>query len=276
MESMRKNTDGYIHSFSQAEQDRLIRQSRSLEPYVHAHIDFARCRHVLEVGCGVGAQMEVLLSRWPHLKITGIDSAEAQIARARAYLKNYVETGRAALDIAEGGKLPFANNSFDGAFICWVLEHTPKPVALLKEVKRVIKPGGPLYCTEVFNSGLYIYPPAPAIDTYWEAFNRYQRELGGDPDVGIKLANLALEAGFTEAVLYHLAPQLDDRMKHATERAAFMDYWTELFLSAAPALLANKKIATDLVDEMRREMDSIKTNPGSVFIYWGIQLRAAR
>jgi SAM-dependent methyltransferase len=276
MVSMPKNTGGYIHSFSQAEQDRLIRQGRSLEPYVHAHIDFGGCRHILEVGCGVGAQMEVLLRRWPNLKITGIDRSPAQIERARGYLKNHIETGRAGVDVAEGGDLPFADNSFDGAFICWVLEHTQKPAALLKEIKRVIKPGGPLYCTEVFNSRLYIHPPSAAIDAYWEAFNRYQRELGGDPDVGIKLANLALEAGFAEAVLYHLSPLLDGRMKDPGERAAFMDYWTELFLSAEPALLAENKTTTNIVDEMKRDMQRIKTNMKSIFVYMGMQLKAIK
>ena len=276
MVSMPKNTGGYIHSFSQTEQDRLVRQSRSLEHYVHAPIDFAMCRHVLEVGCGVGAQMEILLRRWPNLRVTGVDRATAQIGRACAYLKNHIGTGRAVLEIAEGGNLPFADNSFDGAFICWVLEHTQKPVALLKEVKRVIKPGGRLYCTEVFNSGLYIHPPSPAIDAYWEAFNRYQRELGGDPDVGIKLANLALEAGFAEAALYHLSPLLDGRMKDTGERAAFMDYWTELFLSAAPALLAEKKITADIVHEMKRDMQRIKTDLKSIFVYMGMQLKAIK
>ncbi len=267
---------GYIHSFTEAEQDRLIRQSRSLEPYVHAQIDFADCRHILEIGCGVGAQMAILLRRWPRLKITGVDRTEPQIARARRHLKDNIGAGRATLHAADGASLPFADHSFDGAFICWVLEHAQNPVALLKESRRVIKPGASLYCTEVFNSGLYVYPPRPAIAAYWQAFNRYQRELRGDPDIGVRLANLALAAGFAEIELHHLSPQLDDRMKDAHARAAFMDYWTELFLSAAPGLLAERRIENALVDEMTREMKSIQKHPGSVFIYRAEQLKATK
>jgi hypothetical protein len=65
-------------------------------------------------------------------------------------------------------------------------------------------------------------------------------------------------------------------MKDTGERAAFMDYWTELFLSAAPALLAEKKTTADIVHEMKRDMQRIKIDLKSVFVYMGMQLKAIK
>lgn len=267
---------GYIHSFSAVEQDRLIRQSRVLEPYIFPHIDFAERRRVLEIGCGVGAQIAILLRRWPGLHVTGVDRANMQLARARALLREPLAAGRTQLALAEGDALPFADAYFDGVFICWMLEHTTDPGAVLREVWRTLTPAGVFYCTEVFNSGLYLYPPCPHVLRYWEAFNRYQRELQGDPDVGMKLANLAAAAGFSRLELRMLSPMLDARMSSPGERSSFMDYWTDLFLSAAPALIAKNDVSEETVEQVKREMQALKTRPDGVFAYSAVQLRAVK
>ena len=47
---------GYLPGFTHEEQDRLYRQARVVEDRVHDRLPFRRCRRLLEVGCGVGAQ----------------------------------------------------------------------------------------------------------------------------------------------------------------------------------------------------------------------------
>ncbi|MBD2500798.1 class I SAM-dependent methyltransferase [Anabaena azotica] len=274
--SEKRNTGGYIHSFSETEQNRLMTQSRFLEPYIYDHIDFSTCSHILEVGCGVGAQMEVLLSRYPNLKITGIDISERQIKRACEFLKPHIDSDRVSLHIGEGRELPFANDTFNGAVIFFVLEHTPDPVAILKEIKRVMQLGSHLYCTEVFNTSLYIYPFCPSVESYWRIFNHYQTELKGEPNVGIKLCNLALKAGFCEPKLRYVPVHLDARIQDTKERELFVDYWTGLFMSAAPALLSEKRITTHLLEAVKQELNSIKHNPDSVFAYTAMQLEVLK
>jgi len=79
-------TPGYLHGYSPEEQARLVKQARFLEPTVFENVNFSKQQKLLEVGCGVGAQTEILLRRFPHLKIHGIDSSKPQITRARARL----------------------------------------------------------------------------------------------------------------------------------------------------------------------------------------------
>jgi trans-aconitate methyltransferase len=76
----------YLHGFDSSEQDRLYRQAEFMEQAVYRDIDFSDRTHILEVGCGVGAQTAILLRRFPRLKITGIDASDDQLARAREYL----------------------------------------------------------------------------------------------------------------------------------------------------------------------------------------------
>lgn len=265
---------GYIHSFSKAEQERLVRQGVFLEPYVFPSIDYSGCRNVLEIGCGVGAQIAVLLRRWPELSVTGVDRADVQLGQAREFLSPAIAAGRARLMRGEGTCLPLPDRSFDGAFVCWVLEHAGDPAGILKEIKRVLKPGGVLYATEVFNAGMYTSPACPATEEYWHAFNRYQRDLGGDPDVGAQLANLALRAGFTGINLRYLTPQLDRRMGDVHQRREFMSMWTRLLMSAAPALQAEGRIPAGLSEKMAGELQALADNPSAVFVYMAAQLRA--
>jgi SAM-dependent methyltransferase len=89
---------------------------------------------LLDVGCG-GAWLGEHFERY-----TGVDvSAEAvEAARAR---------GRDALQVEPGGPLPFEDESFDGVVMKDVLEHVSDPVALVEEVRRVLRRGGRVFAS---------------------------------------------------------------------------------------------------------------------------------
>ncbi|HRH81304.1 MAG TPA: methyltransferase domain-containing protein [Thiobacillaceae bacterium] len=265
--------EAYIHSYTPAEQARLLAQAEYLAPFHHPGLDFTDCRSVLEIGCGVGAQMALLLERWPEARITGVDISPVQLATARRVLAEPLAAGRAELRQVAPGPLPFAAAGFDAVYLIWVLEHVPDPVALLAEARRVLRPGGRLYCTEVFNAGLYTRPASPAMQAYWREFNRLQRELGGDPDVGARLANLALAAGFRVEALDDASVLLDGRLGEADKRAAFTKMWRPLLLSAADGLLARGRVNRNLIDALQAEFDRLERDPEAVFLYQARQLR---
>ena len=263
---------GYMHGFSTKEQDRLYSQATFLEPWVYENIDLRRVTNLLEVGCGVGAQTAVLLRRYPHLQITGVDASKPQIGQARRFLAREIKQKRVVLKNADASKMSFADGTFDGAFICWLLEHVPDPVAILRETLRTLKSGSVVYATEVHNASLFMEPYSPATVKYWMEFNDHQWTMRGDPFVGAKLGNLFLKAGFQNIETRLIQFHFDSRMPK--QRAEFIRYWTELLLSGAPTLLRSKRVTKELVAQMNKELALVAQSPESVFFYTAVQARA--
>jgi len=100
--------------------------------------DGYRGRSVLEVGCGAGVD----LARFAKggAEVTGVDLAASAIDLARA---NFAQQGLAGrLEVADGERLPFADNSFDLVYAHGVVQYTADPQRLVEECRRVLKPGG--------------------------------------------------------------------------------------------------------------------------------------
>ncbi|MBI2380074.1 MAG: class I SAM-dependent methyltransferase [Gammaproteobacteria bacterium] len=263
----------YIHGFSSTEQERLRKQARFSEQIVYRDIDFSHAGNILEVGCGVGAQTEVLLRRFPDLHITGIDFSEKQLAAASANLASLPYTdGRYQLQHMDATNMGFKPRSFDGAFLCWVLEHVPNPLRVLSEVRRVLQPGARVFITEVLNSSFFLDPYSPNLNKYWVAFNDHQLEVGGDPFVGAKLGNMLLALGYrdvrTEVKTWHLDNRNPDK------RQEIIAYWTELLLSAADQLIQKQAVTAELVEKMTDELKRVQSDPNAVFFYSFVQATA--
>src|SRR5262249_18993103 len=223
-------TAGYLHGYSREERARLGSQARVLARWVHRDLPFADRRRLLEVGCGTGAQLELLLEAFPHLHVTGVDRAADQLAAAPPALAR-----RARLVHADADRLPFTDGAFDAAFLCWILEHVADPAAVLGELHRVLEPGAPVLVTAVVNTSLFLGRPRPRTMRYWQAFNDHQLSLRGDPQVGAKLGHYLHHAGFHAIETRPADVIFDDRDGRA--RADFCRYCKALFLSAAAELL---------------------------------------
>lgn len=260
----------YLHGYRDEEQERLLGQADYLEDLVFEGVDFSKTKKVLEVGCGVGAQTRVLLRRFPDLTVVGIDAEAKQIERARTLGLGE----RAEFHVAKAEKLPLPDAACDGAFLCWVLEHIPDPAAALTELRRVLKPGALVFANEVFNPLFQIYPTAPATMRYWQAFNAFQSEMGGDPDIGIRLGILFEHAGFRVELVRMLTRLYDGR--DIQERNGRLDYWYEILWSALPGLKAAGKVDDDLVADARRELVKLKENPETAFHFGFAKAIAAR
>jgi ubiquinone/menaquinone biosynthesis C-methylase UbiE len=268
-----RTTRGYVHGFTRDEQDRLYRQARFLEPRVHEGMPFRRTRSLIEIGCGVGAQTDILLRRHPEMHVTGIDASAPNLARAKAHLgKLPWAKGRYALHRGDAGSLDFDADAFDGAFLCWILEHVADPMLVLSEARRVLRAGSPIVVTEVQNATFFLEPYSPNTLSYWKAFNERQIALRGDPFVGAKLGNLLQAVGYRDIEVAVKPIHLDNRAPG--ERAEFLEYWTELLLSGAPSLRDAGKVSDKVVEGMKAELARVAHDPDAVFFYAFVQARA--
>lgn len=268
-----RESKGYLHGFTPEEQDRLYHQARFVEHRVYDRLPFRRSRQMLEVGCGVGAQTDILLRHFPDLHVTGIDRSPENLERARGHLDAQPwAKGRYELREMPAESLAFGLDTFDSAFLCWILEHVADPQQVLAEVRRVLRPGSPIAITEVQNSSFFIEPYSPNVLAYWMAFNDHQLELKGDPFVGAKLGNLLLSTGYRDIVTDVRTIHLDSRVPG--ERAEFIEYWTNLLLSGAGELESAGKVTKETVADMRRELREVAHDPNAVFFYSFVQAQA--
>jgi len=100
--------------------------------------DGYRGRSVLDVGCGAGVD----LARFARggAAVTGVDLAASAVELARA---NFAQQGlQGAFEVADGERLPFADNCFDLVYAHGVVQYTPDPQRLVDECRRVLKHGG--------------------------------------------------------------------------------------------------------------------------------------
>ena len=159
-------------------------------------IDFSACKSILEIGCGVGAQTEILLNKYPNAHITGVEVSEVQLNTANAYLNSKYDSTRFTLLQMNAEELSFASNTFDAVYICWVLEHVSDPQKIVDECFRVLDTNGIISITEVQNNNLWLIPKSDFILDYWHKYNQLQIELGGNPYVGVEIGNFINNSGF--------------------------------------------------------------------------------
>jgi 2-polyprenyl-6-hydroxyphenyl methylase/3-demethylubiquinone-9 3-methyltransferase len=106
-------------------------------------------REVLDLGCAGGFMAEALDDRGA--RVTGIDPAERAVAAARAHA---AETGRAIrYDTGVGEALPYGDAAFDAVVSVDVLEHVSDLAQVIREVARVLRPGG-LFLFDTINRTL--------------------------------------------------------------------------------------------------------------------------
>ncbi len=95
-------------------------------------------KRLLEVGCGAGVDL-VRFARGGAL-VTGIDLAEQSIALTK---KNFALRGLSGEFLVMNGEaMEFADNSFDVVYAHGVLQYTADPAKMIREIHRVLKPGG--------------------------------------------------------------------------------------------------------------------------------------
>lgn len=168
--------------------DRQARRTAHLRAPLYARAGLAQTECILDVGCGSGgvtAELEALGG--PRVVAVDVDPMMARRARAALAPDAHVLQ-------ADGSRLPFPDNTFPAAVCNLVLMWAPDPEAVVREMARVVQPGGVvLACMEPDYGGKVHWPENPLIDLVFQGDGIRRR--GGDPHAGRRLRSHFVKAG---------------------------------------------------------------------------------
>lgn len=184
----------YVHGYTSRETQRLREQSLILEDLLHTGTDYPAGSKVLEAGCGVGGQTQILARRNPKAVFTCIDVSSDSLRKAEE-MASEAGYGNVAFQQADINSLPFEEECFDHVFVCFVLEHLTDPDLALQKLIRLIRPGGSLTLIEGDHGSGFWTPESEESRMAWDGLIRSQRTLRHDPDIGRRLYPLMIRAG---------------------------------------------------------------------------------
>lgn len=113
-----------------------------------ACLDVQENDRVLEVGIGTGLNLPLYP---PNCRLTGIDLSEEMLVKAQAKVEE-LRLGNVILKVMDAGAMDFGDNEFDRAMATYVISAVPDPVGVLREMRRVVKPGGRIVILNHFRS----------------------------------------------------------------------------------------------------------------------------
>ncbi|MGI3784163.1 MAG: methyltransferase domain-containing protein, partial [Janthinobacterium lividum] len=150
---------------------------------------------LLDVGAGPGTITADLAGRVA--QVVGLDPADAAVAAARQHVAGR-ELTNVRIEVGDVYALDAPDDAYDVVHAHQVLQHLADPVAALREMRRVCRPGGLVAVRDADYATMTWFPESAALTRWLALYEDLARRNGGEPDAGRRLKAWALEAGFTD------------------------------------------------------------------------------
>lgn len=160
-----------------------------LLPHIQPH------HRILDIGSGPGSITVGFAKYAPQGQIIGGDIVSDVLQQATALAQ---EQGlqNVSFQQIDANALPFKDGEFDITFCHQVLQHVGDPVRILKEMRRVTKPGGIVAAREADYKAFVWYPEPEELNHWGSVYQNIAKANGAEPNAGRYLRKWASEAGF--------------------------------------------------------------------------------
>ena len=187
--------EAYIHDYDGALTEQII-AGRTADIHGAFFLPYLRAgMNLLDCGCGPGTITVGLAQATFPGNVTGVDHEQSQLDLARESAAKLGLTN-AKFERCDVYELPYQDDLFDAAFSHAMLEHMHDPLEVLKEMRRVLKPGGLMGIRSIDLAATLISPAEATLTTAYDIWLKYRQHCGGDPFMGRRLRALLREAGF--------------------------------------------------------------------------------
>ncbi len=157
--------DGLPTHYDALEELLSFGQNRRWRSAIVGAVAQGRPRSVLDVATGT-AGVALMLTRRTDAEVTGVDLTEQMLRRGRARVVEAGKEQRVRLAVARAEQLPFPDASFDALTFTYLLRYVADPGATLRELARVVRPGGTVASLE------FAVPPRPVWLPAWRLYTR--------------------------------------------------------------------------------------------------------
>lgn len=234
--------EGYVHGYQERENERLFDQANTLTHLLHGDTIYPAGSHVLEAGCGVGAQSVILAVNSPQTRFTSVDVSEQSLAKAGDLISGQ-GIRNVTFEQADIFHLTYPEDTFDHVFVCFVLEHLAAPLEALKSLKSVLKKGGTITVIEGDHGSTYFHPHSPDAMRAVSCLVDVQARLKGNSLIGRQLYPLLKEAGFGNV-------SVSPRMVYVdSSRPELVEGFTKNTFTAMVEGVKDQAISLGLIDE---------------------------
>jgi SAM-dependent methyltransferase len=149
----------------------------------------------LDVGCGGGdVTLNLACLVGPEGRVVGwdIDEIKLELARREAEEKGFGNVEYRLSDIRQSEAAP----EFDVVYTRFLLTHLADPVGALERLGRAARPGAVVVIEDIDFDGFFCHPFSASLQRQIEIYKQASRSRGGDPNIGLRLPGLLLDAGF--------------------------------------------------------------------------------
>ena len=193
---MSDHTDRYSHGHHESVlRSHKWRTAENSAAFLLPHL--SEGMSLLDVGCGPGTITADLARRIPGGSVIGIDLPPDVVDAAQR------ELGAANLrfEVGDVYALHFADGSFDLVFAHQVLQHLSDPVAALREMLRVLRPGGHVAVRDS-DYGAFVWSPSdPRLSRWMEIYHQLTERNAAEADAGRHVHRWVRTAGFAQLLV---------------------------------------------------------------------------
>ena len=150
---------------------------------------------LLDCGCGPGTITLGLAQAVAPGQVVGIDIEPRVIERAGT-LGQEQGISNIRFQVGNAYELPFSDGSFDASFASALLHHLKQPIDALKDMRRVLKPGGVIGIRNTDIDGRIIGPANHGLEDYYTLYDRISKHHGSNHRLGRRLRGMLRQAGF--------------------------------------------------------------------------------
>ena len=210
-----------------------------------------------DVGCGVGKMtLYIANTSGPVGEVVGVDVSAEQIEQARKLFEGVPEE-RAHFVVASAYETGLESDSFDMVYSRFLLMHVARPQDVLKEMKRILKPGGILAIEDGDFALPFCHPPSASYDRCFELYRLAGEWEGADFRIGSKLPNLIVDAGFSLRGVTLAQPVI------ISGDAKRLPEWT--LEECAPALIATELATQKEIHALTAELQQLAADKRTQF-----------